>query len=190
MQKTSKVKLILPDIIIEQIWKKYFTFYVIKSIEKLRILRYNDILNHVIEHIKPNILSQVHYNIIWNLTDIGDFTQLNHIHKELTNNEYSFGYYHWFSIAITLDKFYSQPLLKQQQQITDARNNIPIYSFQNPECDYFEKHYMNFIDYKDSHSGSSGGYCISNITAFIMRNKTDKLILWATHICNNVINNN
>ena len=190
MEQTMEQEMILTDDLKNLIWKTYFTEYIIKKINKIKISHYNDILENVNIQMYPNVPNEEQLAYIWELTDIGDFIQIKHILKENeTKNRLNyFGFYHWESIAITLDQFYSQPLPAQQEDIKNAKQHIPKYDFQNPQCDYFENKYKNFIDYKDSHSGASAGYCTTNITGFIMHTKKEKLKLWATHICNNVLN--
>ena len=193
IMNTSLDKIVLHEDLLHLIWKTYFSIFIVKAINDIRISRYNNIVTyiysqisiHVDESQDTNSNTNLDLSIIWDLTDIGDFTYLSHIHKKFNKYSYNFNY-HWFSIAITLEQFYLNTLLEQQIHIKNALSYIPKYNFLNPQIDYFTKLYSNFIDYKDNHSGSSFGFCITNITGFIMKNKADKLTLWSSLLYHNI----
>lgn len=187
------------------VWKAYFTHFVLKSINDTRISRFNDIKAFIVNlqtnyndsisnsDIQNANLTDKNIETIWDLTDIGDYRNLSYIYNQNKNSKYAYaqgyGYYHWFTIAITLERFYSNTLLEQQQHIANANTFASSYIFQNGYSEYFQKIYNNFIDYKDMHSGATYGYCVSTISGFIMKNKQEKLNLWALTVYNNVISN-
>ena len=167
------------------IYKIYFTQKVCEQIKELRQQRINDIISYM------NLdgpLSADKLALISELTDIGDFLQLGNAHHPINGLNYT-GIFS--SIAYALDRFYANTLPVQQQHIINANNfecrtnrgNTKHYR----NFEYFEELYSKYIDYYGNHSGSSFGYCCSNITGFIMGSKTYKLELWAKFIKNYIL---
>jgi len=208
IQEKDNIAVHLTEDLTVLVWKAYFTHFVLKSINDIRISRFNDIKAFIINlqakyndsisnnnDIQNANLTDKNIETLWDLTDIGDYHNLSYIYNQNKNSKYAhvytqgYGYYHWFTIAITLERFYSNTLLEQQQHIANAHTFAASYIFHNGYSEYFHKIYRDFLDYKDMHAASTYGYCLSTISGFIMKNKKEKLNIWAMAVYNNVISN-
>lgn len=175
----SNIHIQLPNEITEIIWKHYYSSYVLLQIKHLRITKFNKIIKNI--ELQPNIryISDLEKSSIWDLTDIGDFIAFNNEYKKVRTDNID---YHIMSIALPLERFYSLTLPEQEQHIQKAKKHKPKYSWQNSQRDYFEKQYMDYLDYKGLHSGSTFGYCVGNVSKYIMGTKEEQLEQWISFI--------
>lgn len=87
--------------------------------------------------------------------------------------------YNMMSIALPLERFFSLTLSEQEQHIQTAKTHKPKYIWQHKQNEYFTDQFRLYIDYNDWHSGTSYGYCVGNVSKYIMGTKQEKLEQWS-----------